>query len=58
MGTVDMKTGNRISYEQFRNLLKLEASNDPRGRNLGEMLFRGNPFDEHVVNKNGDINDA
>lgn len=49
LGMVDRHTGKQISLHQFRR--KLKEHEDEYDKTVVEMLFKGNPYDETMLNK-------
>lgn len=53
MGTVDNLTGKKLTFNELRAKLKMEA--DTNGISTSEMLFKGNPYDDRMADKDGNL---
>lgn len=53
LGMVNRNNGKKISYDEFKALLKAEANSN--NTTLEQMLFKGNPYDEHMLDSNGKL---
>lgn len=53
LGTHDVITGKQLTLGQFRNKLKLEA--EENGMTTTEMIFKGNPYHERMMDKDNRI---
>lgn len=55
LGYIDRENGNNLSFNEFRIKIRHEAKQ--YGLSESEMLFKGNPYNEHIINDKGSLNE-